>query len=333
MRRIRVLGLSVATMAAVFLGGCSGQPAPIADNASTSAPAASLPATTPLDDAALREAATSALASQRIYAPAGANAIEHYLALRTRRPDDRALSAALLELLPYAVIGSEQAIERGDLAEARRLVALVEQVDPEFPALARLGDRILATELREARRLALEAEAEAAAEAQRQEQALLDARPAPEAGAANASVDAGPVAPAAIPATGIAPAEPPPVAAAPAAALPTPAPAATVPETATAATGAPVGAPAAPTVPRLLSAPSPRYPALALRRQLEGEVTVQFTIQPDGRVSEPRVVGSNPPGVFDEAALVATRRWQFEATDRSVQSTRVVQFRLGTAGS
>lgn len=86
-------------------------------------------------------------------------------------------------------------------------------------------------------------------------------------------------------------------------------------------------------MPRLLSAPSPRYPALALRRQLEGEVTLQFTIQPDGTVIEPRVVGSNPPGVFDAAALVATRRWQFEATGRSVQSSRVVQFRLGAARS
>jgi hypothetical protein len=37
--------------------------------------------------------------------------------------------------------------------------------------------------------------------------------------------------------------------------------------------------------------------------------------------------------VFDEAALVATRRWQFEASGRSVQSTRVVQFRLAGAGS
>ena len=67
---------------------------------------------------------------------------------------------------------------------------------------------------------------------------------------------------------------------------------------------------------------------MALRRKLEGQVTVQFTIQPDGSVASPRVVSGDPPGVFDEAALVAASRWRFEAGSQSVASTRVVQFRL-----
>ena len=82
-------------------------------------------------------------------------------------------------------------------------------------------------------------------------------------------------------------------------------------------------------VPRLLSAPSPRYPIMAQRRKLEGQVVVQFTIQPDGSVASPRVVSADPPGVFDEAAIVAASRWRFEAGSRSVPSSRVVQFRLG----
>lgn len=160
MRRNRFV-LAVAVFgAAACLASCSRAPEP-GPSAAPAPDVATAPLPAPRDEAALREAASTALAAQRIYAPAGSNAIEHYLSLRTLRPDDHALSAALLELLPYAVIGSEQAMERGDFVEARRLVALVRQVDPQFPALVRLSDRIVATELREAQRVAMDAEAEA----------------------------------------------------------------------------------------------------------------------------------------------------------------------------
>lgn len=318
MRRSRVLRLFTAALTAVCLNACSGAPEPPAVAAPTRAPDAAAPAQVLVDEAGLRRAASAALSEQRIYTPVGANAIEHYLALRELAPGDDALAVALLELLPYAVIGSEQAMERGDLDEARRLVGLVEQVDPRFPALARLHDRIVATQLREAQRLAREAEA------QRQQEAPLDARR--EAGAAAASAEAASVAtPTIVAGESPAPVPPPPPLATPAAAAPAP--------TTAAMPKAVAAAPPPPAVPRLLNAPGPRYPALALRRQLEGSVTVQFTIQPDGSVVEPRVVASDPPGVFDEAALVATRRWRFENSGRSVQSSRVVQFRLAAAGS
>lgn len=311
--------LLAVALTAALLAGCGqdaappvgSDAAPVAETAAVAPPA---PAIT--DEAGLRAAAAAALSEQRIYSPAGDNAIEHYLALRGLKPDDKALATALLEMLPYALIGSEQALARGDLAESRRLLDLVERADPQFPALTRLRDSIVAAEAEALRRT----EAEAAALLAREAQAATDAEAAARAAAA-------PVA------------TPPPVAAPPIAPPPaasTPPPAAVVAQPAVAApvaappplaaAPAPVATrPAASATPRLLSAPSPRYPIMAQRRKLEGDVTVEFTIQPDGSVSSPRVLSATTPGQFEDAALVAARRWRFEAGSAPVTTTRVVQ--------
>lgn len=288
------------------LAACSSPAPPEASSAAADAPVIA-PVVT--DEAGLRRAAADALSEQRIYTPAGDNAIEHYLALRRLRADDNALATALLELLPYALIASEQAVGREDFPEARRLLGLIEQADPQAPALSRLRDSIAVAEAEAARRIIAEAETAkrleleaaqaAAAEAERLRQVAIAAAAAP--------------APAAAPV----PATPPPVAAAPVPPKPQPA--------------APTAAVAV-ALPKLLSAPSPRYPLVALRRKIEGDVTVEFTIQPDGSVRSPRVTAADPPGLFEEAALVAAARWQFERTPAAVTTARVVQFRLGQAG-
>lgn len=262
------------------------------------------------DEAGLRAAAAAALSEQRIYTPAGDNAIEHYLALRRQRADDATLATALLELLPYALIAAEQAVARADYPEARRLLALIEQVDPQAPSLLRLRDSIVAAEADAARRLIAEAEA---AKRREQEAALAMAA---EAEAARSRQNATTTPP---PAIATRPASAP-------ASTPAPAPAPVRPEPPPAA---PVAAAPAP---KLLSAPPPRYPLVALRRKIEGSVTVSFTIQPDGSVSAPRVVSADPPGLFEEAALVAAARWRFERTPAAVAASRVVQFRLGESG-
>ena len=315
--------LTLAAALAACLAACAEpQPAAAPETPTAAAPE---PAAAPItDEAGLRAAASKALAEQRFYAPAGSSAIDHYLALRALRPDDANLATALLELLPYAVIGSEQAVARQDLGEARRLLGLVERVDPQAPSLPRLRDALARAEADAAARSLAAADAEARAVAQREEQARL-------AAVAPAEPITAPVAQAA-PATASASV----TSAAPPAAATTPAPAASSPSAPAPSASAPIAATAAPAarpapaaaVPRLLSAPSPRYPLMAMRRKLEGEVTVQFTIQPDGSVSAPRVVSSSPPGVFDEAALVAASRWRFESGPAAVASTRVVQFRL-----
>ena len=55
----------------------------------------------------------------------------------------------------------------------------------------------------------------------------------------------------------------------------------------------------------------PRYPTRALHAGIEGEVIVEFTINPDGSVAEPRIVESRPTGVFDRQVLRAIKRWRF----------------------
>ena len=305
----------------MLLVACSGE-APQAPSASVTDPGTA-PAAAPItDEAGLRAAAAKALSEQRFYAPAGNSALDHYLALRELRPDDGNLATALLELLPYAVIGIEQAVARQELDEARRLLGLLERADPQAPSLARLRDSIASAEAS-----AQTAAAEALAKAQRDEAARLAAEQVAlsQAAADNAASTAARATPAPLPAAPAAtPAPAPPrpsPAVVPAPVAASPAPSAAVPAAA-AAPGSAAG------IPRLISAPSPRYPIMAQRRKLEGQVVVQFTIQPDGSVASPRVVSADPEGVFDEAAIVAASRWRFEAGSRSVASSRVVQFRL-----
>ncbi len=56
----------------------------------------------------------------------------------------------------------------------------------------------------------------------------------------------------------------------------------------------------------------PRYPSRASRLQIEGFVTVEFTITKDGSVSDPVVIESSPPKTFDRAALRAIVQWKFK---------------------
>lgn len=56
----------------------------------------------------------------------------------------------------------------------------------------------------------------------------------------------------------------------------------------------------------------PRYPSRASRMQIEGFVTVEFTITKDGSVRDPVVIESSPARVFDRAALRAIVQWKFK---------------------
>jgi len=312
---MRHRGWLVLGALALALTGCgeapTGAPAATAP-AAASAPGMALPAAT--DEAGLRAAASRALAEQRLYAPAGDNAIEHYLAVRALAPADAGVETALLELLPYAVIGSEQAIARGNFEEAQRLLALVQRTDEALPALVRLRDQLAAAQVEAA--LAAERAVREAEDAARREQAeRLAAATAPAAPLASVEASSTPGA-----------------SSGPAASVPSPATVAPAPSPAapTASTAAPPVAPrpAATPLPQLLSAPQPRYPPLALRRKLEGDVVLELRIEADGRVGAARVLSANPPGLFDDAAVAAASRWRFEAGAAAVTTRQVVRFRL-----
>lgn len=331
----RLRRLALPLLLAAGLAACGGdEPAPPAAGPPADAsPGAPAPAATDpaapaglaaLDEAALRDAARLALAEQRVYAPAGDNAIEYTLALRERHPAEAGLREALTDFAPYALIAAERAIAAGDLAEGERLATLLGRIDADAPALPRLRAAVEAArerreaELAETERRA-EAEAASAAQAQAAQQAAaaapVEAVPVPAATAiatpppAPTPVETAPPPPAS---TGPAPAppeaSPPPQASAPAAAAP------------------------APEEPRAIATPAPRYPPLAQRRRIEGEVRLMFTVGVDGSVSAVEVESATPPEVFDREAIAAVSRWRFAPLQAPVRVRRTLRFRLPDAG-
>jgi protein TonB len=59
---------------------------------------------------------------------------------------------------------------------------------------------------------------------------------------------------------------------------------------------------------------APPYPRQAAIQKIEGFVTLEFEIEPDGSVSNPRIVAADPARVFSQAALRAITRWKFKPT-------------------
>ncbi|WP_313214346.1 energy transducer TonB [Stenotrophomonas acidaminiphila] len=316
--------LLAPTLLAVALAACSGKDdsAPAAAAGTPASPAATAPEPAvsakvqSMGTDQLRDSASTALRENRMYAPAGDNAMEYYLALRDKLPDDAAVKSALTDLQPYTLIAAEQSLAREDFPEAQRLVALIEKVDPSAPALPRLKQGITrgmevavkrtqeetdqvkknaedrAKQLVEQQRLAQQQAAEAAAaqqlaarqEAARKESERLEAeRQAAAKREADARAAAQQVA------------------------------------------AAPKPAAAAPSL-RAVSTPAPRYPADALRSGTSGEVLVELTIGTDGSVTDARVLRANPPRVFDREALNAVRRWRFEPISSPTTTRRTLAF-------
>lgn len=80
----------------------------------------------------------------------------------------------------------------------------------------------------------------------------------------------------------------------------------------------------------LMMSPPPNYPFPAYDARIEGWVRLDFEVLSDGRISDAVVLASDPPFVFDRAALVAIQRWTYEASpDRESFRHRVkLQFEL-----
>ncbi|WP_349986659.1 energy transducer TonB [Stenotrophomonas sp. WHRI 8082] len=317
------------------LAACSGKDETAAPAADAAKPAAATP-TAPVAPPAvsskvqamgseeLRESASQALRENRMYAPAGDNAIEYYLALRDKTPDDASVKSALTDLLPYTLIAAEQNLAREDFEEGQRLIALIEKVDPKAPALPRLKQGITRGVEVAAQRTTEETdrvkrEAEAKTKQLAEQQKLAEQRTR-EAAAAQQIAAQQPVA-------------------APAAPAPTPAPAPAAADTArreaeqrqqqaAAQAAAAARQTAAPTL-RPVSTPAPRYPADALRSNTSGEVLVEITVGTDGSVTSARVLRATPARTFDREALSAVKRWRFEPVAAPVTTRRTLAFSPG----
>lgn len=312
----------------VALSACSGKDetapatpaAPVAPTAAPAAPAVSAKVQS-MGTEELRELASKALRENRMYAPAGDNAIEYYLALRDKTPDDASVKSALTDLLPYTLIAAEQNLGREDFAETQRLVALIEKVDPTAPALPRLKQGIsgsmqtalkrtqeetdkvkkdaetrakqLVEQQKLAQQQATEAEAAKKIAAQQEAAARTDNQDTERQAAARREAEQRQQRAAAAQAAAARQA---PAAAAPASSL------------------------------RPVSTPAPRYPADALRSGTAGEVLVELTVGTDGSVTAARVLRATPARVFDREALNAVKRWKFEPVGAPVTTRRTLAF-------
>lgn len=306
---------SLVVAVGLVLGAC-GNEQPAEDVGVPAATSATAPAVTPetavssevqaLTAEELRDAARKAYSDNRLYAPAGDNAVEYYLALRDKSPADAGVSSALTDLLPMTVIATEQSINRDDFAEAERLAALLEKAEPEHPALSRLKSSITTQRQEVVERAAqteVTAEEQLARQAELERQRLIDQKQQQEAAArelvAKQAADEAAQKTAADQQAAAAQAR---------------AAAARKAEQDRAAAAAKTKAAAPPTAADLrpLSTPAPEYPRSAFRAGTSGEVQVEFTVGVNGSVSGARVINSEPRRVFDRAALEAVERWRFQ---------------------
>ena len=333
MSHLTITGSARPLLTLFLLGGlvaCSGgdtaAPAAATDSAtSSSAAPAAVAADLNLDE--LREKASAALRENRMYAPAGDNAIEYYLAVKEKAPDDRYVASALTDLLPYTLTAAELNITREDFEEANRLVSLIERVNAQAPALPRLKQAVADGQALVARRSDSENErAKREAEqrsAQQVEQQRLAQQQAAEAAAARQlaslqqaarEASAREQAEQTEQQTAAARREAEQKAAAEAARL-----------AAARQSAATTAAASTPTL-RAVSTPAPRYPADALRAGTAGEVLMEITVGTDGSVTNARVLRSQPARIFDREAMNAVRRWKYEPIAAPTTVRRTLAF-------
>jgi protein TonB len=312
---IAVIAVALIVVAYFFLSGGSKSPAPTAaaPNAKT-APAGAAPgaaagtAGEPVPELTkeqlLREAG-SALRENRLVAPAGNNALEYYLRILEKDPNNATAKDALREMFPIVTGPVEQSINNGSLDEATRVINLLAKADPNNYTLTILRGKLDLKKKQVDREQAQQTAAAAAAAATKTQTAA----------AANNSAAAQAAAPPPAAPANTAPAND---SAAAAGSNAAPAGNATRPANTNVATATPPSAAAAAPAggethaAEIVKTSPPDYPADAVRRHTEGWVEVEFTVTADGSVANATVVNANPARVFNTAALSAVGRWTFK---------------------
>ena len=332
----RSTALAAAILAALGIAGCSKKAEPAAATAPAAAATATAaaPATAAVStDAELMAKAKAAESDKRLYAPAGDNAIEYYLALRQRNPKDEIVKNALQDLFPYAMIATEQSLKKGDepgRVEAARIFALLERVDANAPSLPRLRTMMqqeAAAELKQQQDEAKKAQDALAKQTEQAKQA--EEAKAAAAAAAQHPQPLVPTQPLQGQAGAQRPAQQPaqqPVQQPRQAQTEAPAPQQAAPPP---QAPAPKPARAANAFPDLVKSVQPNYPREALRDRISGEVVISFTVNPDGSVGDATVVSSNPRRVFDRDALIAIKKWKFQPPGVPVKGQRTFAFNPG----
>jgi protein TonB len=326
LRAARALPIAFGILTALALAACGGgeQPPAAAQTkapaATPAAPAAATPAPAPapapqvaqMPVPDLLKAATLAVAEERLILPPANNAIEYYLAVIAQEPNNVQATQALVDLFPLVASIAERAIAQKDVAEAERIVALLDKASPDSYTVSTIKTKVeqlkLSIAREEERKVAAEAAAAQAAQLAAQEAAQQRAAPAPEPEPARPAP-----APAQPPPTQVAAATPPP------AQTPPPAPAAPAAETREA---------------QILRSVQPQYPPDAVRKRQEGWVELEFTVGADGKVSNVSVAKAQPTRIFDREAIRAMQQWTFRPALRegqAIESRRKqrMEFKLG----
>lgn len=256
----------------------------------------------------LRDNARKATKEQRWYKPSGNNALEYYLALKVKlKAPDESVELALADILPYAIIGMDQAISKFDDREALRLESLIRMADPNAPALARVKTDLEKMKARQAQAI----EAELATEQAKTEQEAKDLAAAAKAkqdAAKQTTDDVAVVAPTPTP---VVQAPPPPVVKAP-----EPQPVVKAPE--------PQPVVKAEVVP--LNNPEPAYPREALASKVKGEVVAEISINGAGDVTNVRIVSASPRNVFDRSVITTVRKWKYRGNGDATTVRRTFVF-------
>jgi protein TonB len=259
----------------------------------------------------LRANARKAVMEQRWVKPSGNSALEYYLALRQKlKTPDESVETAITDIVPYAVIGMDQAIAKFDDREALRLEGLIRLADPNAPALARVKTDLEKMKARQAEaeaNAATDEEAQAAAEAK----ALADAAKAREEAAKKAREAA----------TTGQPVVQAPVVQAPAPVVQAPPPVVQAPPPEPVAQQ-----PAAKAAVTPISTPQPPYPREALASGTKGEVVAEITINGAGDVTGVRIISASPRNVFDKTVQSTVRRWKFRGNGETTTIRRTFAF-------
>ena len=261
----------------------------------------------------LREKARKAVMEQRWYKPSGDSALEYYLALKRKSGKaDESVDTALQDILPYAVIGMDQAIANFDDKEALRLEGLIRMADPNAPALARVKTDLEKMKSRQAQAEIEKVDAEkllAEKEAKAKEDAAKAKEEAAKAVKEQTTAAAAAPAPAPTPAPQPAVQAPPPQ---PVVQAPPPQPV--------------VQAPAAKAAIVPLQTPQPPYPREALIAGTKGEVVAEISINGAGDVTNVRIISASPRNVFDKSVLTTVRRWKYQGNGDSTTIRRTFAF-------
>lgn len=242
------------------------------------------------------------LASGALIEPADDNARGYLESATSLAPDDPDVRAASIALGEAMIVQFRHAIAAGDLAESQRWFKACTDYRIGSATLSDLSAQL--QKLQSAQQNAADVGVSQGLERAR---AATPGAPLPTAPAPAASPS--PLPGNAAPATAVAPAPVPAVAPGPASAS-APAPAPSTPAAEPAQTWVPESA-----LTRVMFVP-PSYPDEALTRNISGWVDLEFTVTPDGKVTDIAVLAAEPSGMFDRAARTALARNRYRPVTR-----------------